>query len=124
MTTKRNKFRSKLEQTFFNQYKKNIAGYESISLPYVIEHKYTPDFDFGNNTYIETKGIFDSADRTKIKQVLKQHPHIRIILVFQNPKLKISKASKTTYADWCNKNNITWFDSKNVSSIQKFIDTL
>jgi hypothetical protein len=31
-------------------------------------------------------------------------------MVFQNSKGKIRKGSKTTYADFCDKNNIVWAD--------------
>lgn len=29
----------------------------------------------------------------------------RFVMVFQNPQRRISKASKTTYAGWCENNN-------------------
>ena len=40
----------------------------------------------------------------------KQHPELDIRFVFMNPKGKIRKGSKTTYADFCDKNDIIWAD--------------
>ena len=36
--------------------------------------------------------------------IKKSYPHLDIRFVFQNPKNKLYKGSKTTYADWCDKN--------------------
>jgi hypothetical protein len=70
---------------------------------------YNPDFiDHANKTIFETKGLFDAADRRKILAVIEQNPDWRVVLVFQNPQRRISKASKTTYAQWCDKNEVEW----------------
>ena len=82
--------------------------YESTKVSYVIQHHYTPDFVLPNGTYLECKGYFAPEDRRKIKNVKEQHPELDIRMVFQNPYNKISKRSKTTYAKWCEKNNIPW----------------
>ena len=82
---------------------------EPDKIPYVIEHTYTPDFyDADREIYYETKGYWPASDRRKLLAVLKQNPDIRIVMVFQNPHLKISKKSKTTYANWCNRHGIEW----------------
>lgn len=52
---------------------------------------------------MESKGIFDTADRQKHLYIKKQYPHLDIRFVFDNPNGKIYKGSKTTYADWCRK---------------------
>lgn len=70
-------------------------------------HKYYPDWVVGD-MILETKGIWDAEDRKKIMHVLGQHPGIDLRMVFENPKLPIYKGSKTTYADWCDKNKIKW----------------
>ena len=82
--------------------------YESTKVPYVIQHHYTPDFLLTNGIYLECKGYFAPEDRRKIKNVKEQHPELDIRMVFQNPYNKISKRSKTTYAKWCEKNDIPW----------------
>ena len=69
---------------------------------------YTPDFVLDNGIIVETKGLFDSEDRRKHLEVRKQHPYLDIRFVFSNAKAKLYKGSKTTYADWCDKNNFLW----------------
>ena len=69
---------------------------------------YTPDFQLDNGIFIETKGIFDSEDRHKHIQVRKQHPELDIRFVFSNSKSKLYKGSKTTYGDWCEKNDFLY----------------
>ena len=82
--------------------------YESTKVSYVISHNYTPDFVLPNGVWLETKGYWDSKDRKKIKSVIQQNPDIDLRMVFQAPYNTISKKSKTTYASWCEKNNIKW----------------
>ena len=117
MTKKKtSKFRSKLEE--------NIATlldglgvsfeYESEKLGYTIEHSYTPDFVLPNYTYLEAKGYWSPADRRKILSVKKDNPDIDLRMVFQSPYNKISKKSKTTYAQWCEKHDIPWSSYQNI----------
>ena len=68
--------------------------------------KYTPDFILPNGIIIEAKGLFTAEDRRKHKEIKGQHPELEIRFVFENSKRRISKASKTTYADWCDKMKI------------------
>lgn len=63
---------------------------------------YTPDFILPNGVIVETKGRFVTADRKKHKLIKEQFPHLDIRFVFSNPNQRISKTSRTTYADWCN----------------------
>lgn len=73
-------------------------------MPYTIpatNHTYTPDFILPNGIIVEAKGIFDTDDRQKHLLVKKQYPHLEIRFVFSNPKTKLYKGSKTSYADWC-----------------------
>ena len=110
--------------TFRSQLEKDIAKlleglgvsyeYESEKLGYTIEHNYTPDFVLPNYTYLEAKGYWSSEDRRKIKNVLKDNPEIDLRMVFQSPFNKISKKSKTTYAQWCDRNDIPWTSYQNI----------
>ena len=116
MTTSDDKFRSQLEKrvatlltTLGVSYK-----YESEKLNYTIEHTYTPDFVLPNYTYLEAKGYWSPADRRKILNVLKANPEIDLRMVFQSPYNTISKKSKTTYAQWCDKHNIPWTSYQNI----------
>lgn len=72
------------------------------------EHKYTPDFVLPNGIIIETKGRFITADRQKHLLLAIYHPHLDIRFVFSNPNARISKTSKTTYADWCEKHGFLY----------------
>ena len=57
-----------------------------------------------------TKGRFVLEDRKKHLLVKQQHPELDIRFVFSNSKNKINKKSKTTYADWCEKNGFKYAD--------------
>jgi len=117
MTKKKtSKFRSQLEENIA----KLLDGlgvsfeYESEKLGYTIEHSYTPDFVLPNYTYLEAKGYWDPKDRRKILAVKKDNPDIDLRMVFQSPYNKISKKSKTTYAQWCEKHDIPWSSYQNI----------
>ena len=88
--------------------------YESTKVPYQIQHNYTPDFLLPNGVYLECKGYWEPEDRRKIKAVKEQNPEIDLRMVFQSPYNKISKKSKTTYAQWCEKHNIPWTSFANI----------
>ena len=104
--------------TFRSQLEKRIATllttlgvsyeYESTKIPYTIQHNYTPDFVLPNHVYLEAKGYWAAEDRRKILAVKKDNPDIDLRMVFQSPYNKISKRSKTTYAQWCDKHEIPW----------------
>lgn len=72
--------------------------------------KYTPDFVLENGIIIESKGRFLTQDRQKHLLVQKQNPFLDIRFVFSNSKTKISKRSKTTYGDWCDKHGFPYAD--------------
>tara|TARA_Y100000593_G_scaffold52128_1_gene97928 strand:+ start:188 stop:496 length:309 start_codon:yes stop_codon:yes gene_type:complete len=82
--------------------------YESEKIPYVIQHHYTPDFVLPNHVYLEAKGYWAPEDRRKILAVKKDNPDMDLRMVFQSPYNTISKRSKTTYAQWCEKHEIPW----------------
>jgi hypothetical protein len=89
--------------------------YETTKIKYVVPeslHTYTADFKLPNGIIVETKGRFVLADRKKHLLVQQQHPNLDIRFVFSNSKTKISKGSKTSYADWCNKNNFKYADKE------------
>lgn len=89
------------------------AEYECFRIPYTIPatpHYYTPDFLLPNGVIIETKGRFTIEDRKKHLLIKDQFPDLDIRFVFSNSKNKIRKGSKTTYADWCDKNGLQYAD--------------
>lgn len=90
-------------------------SFEELVIPYVKPEKpakYTPDFVLENGIIIESKGRFLTEDRQKHLLVQKQHPEYDIRFVFSNSKTKISKRSKTTYADWCEKHGFLYADKE------------
>lgn len=90
-------------------------GYETQRIEYTVPEtvrKYTPDLILPNGIIVETKGRFVVADRKKHLLIQKQRPDLDIRFVFSNSKTKISKGSKTSYADWCNKNNFIFADKE------------
>lgn len=85
-------------------------SYESEKISYIQPEKkrtYTPDFVLlkkdGSKMYIESKGRWVLDDRKKHELILSQYPELDIRFVFSNPNARISKKSKTTYADICDK---------------------
>jgi len=85
--------------------------YETERIKFIQPEKnrtYTPDFILPNGIILEAKGRFVAADRTKHKLVRDQHPELDIRFVFMNPRVKLSKKSKTTYGDWATKNGFQW----------------
>ena len=110
------KFKSKLEEKVADLLT-NLGvsyEYESTKIPYTIQHNYNPDFLLPNNIYLETKGYWDAKDRRKILAVKKADPSIDLRMVFQAPYNKISKKSKTTYAQWCERHDIPWTSFHNI----------
>ena len=89
--------------------------YETTVIDYVkpeTYHKYTVDFTLPNGILVETLGRWVLEDRKKHMLIKQQHPELDIRIVFQNPRGKIRKGSKTTYADYCDKNGIIWAEKE------------
>ena len=108
--TKTSKFRSQLEKRVADLLTELgvTYEYETTKIAYEIQHNYSPDFILPNGVVLECKGYWDAADRRKIKSVKEQNPDIDLRMVFQAPFNTISKKSKTTYAQWCERHDIPW----------------
>ena len=112
---KKNGFKSGLEDSVSQQIESKgiVVEYETEKVDYIIpasSHTYNPDFKLPNGIRVETKGRFVLADRKKQLLVKEQNPQLDIRFVFTNSKNKINKKSKTTYADWCDKNGFKYAD--------------
>jgi len=107
-------FRSGLEEKVGDQIAKayGFIKYETEKIKYEVHEvrSYTPDFLLPNGIIIETKGRFIPEDRKKHLLIKEQHPELDIRFVFTNSNNKIRKGSKTSYADWCNKNGFLFAD--------------
>lgn len=116
-------YKSGLEQTVAEQIKSTPYDlkYETETIHYIVPErkaKYTPDFVFtkrnGNFMFVETKGRWTTADRQKMKHVLASNPGIDIRMVFQNPNQRLTKTSKTTYAEFALKLGIQHVAKKDI----------
>lgn len=113
----KNGYRSGLEEDLAESLRARGVKYtyEETKIRYIqpaSEHQYTADFELENGIIIESKGRFLVADRKKHLLIKRQQPHLDIRFIFSNSKQKISKASRTTYADWCNKNGFLYADKE------------
>lgn len=111
---KRKGYRSGLEIKIQDQLKELGVSfkYEQVKIEWedLKYRKYTPDFILPNGIIVESKGLFTAEDRRKHLLVKKQHASLDIRFVFESSKRRLSKISKTTYADWCNKNGFMYAD--------------
>tara|TARA_R100000935_G_scaffold47484_1_gene71576 strand:- start:244 stop:702 length:459 start_codon:yes stop_codon:yes gene_type:complete len=88
--------------------------FEKVKIDYIVParySKYTPDFKVikpNGHFFIETKGLWCTADRQKHLLLKRQHPLLDIRLLFQNASTKLYKGSKTTYADYATKHGFAW----------------
>ena len=102
------RYRSQFEANFARNLRerKITSLYEQDKIQYIPKPRtYTPDFYIKEGDfYVETKGRFFATDRTKHLLIKEQHPDIDIRFVFLNAKNKLDKRSRTTYAQWCEKN--------------------
>lgn len=103
------RFKSGLERRAWDAMPKKVT-YETDKVRYVVEHVYNPDFTIRKNTYIETKGRFLSSDRAKHLHIKEQHPEVKVHFLFGNAGNTLTKSSKTTYADWCEKHGFSYAD--------------
>lgn len=114
----RHNYKSNFENEIALKYPQ--LAYEEDILHYIVpetKRKYVTDWKIRDNVYIESKGKLTAEDRKKLLLVKEQHPEIKLYILFQNASNKITKRSKTTYADWCNKNGIEWADWKITKTI-------
>jgi hypothetical protein len=113
----KNGYRSGLEEEICRQLdaKGVVYEYEKSKIKYIkpaSEHQYTPDIVLDNGLVIELKGRFLVADRKKHMLIKRQQPHLDIRFVFSNSKQRLSKASRTTYAQWCEKYGFLYSDKE------------
>jgi hypothetical protein len=111
-------YRSGLEEDIGVQLKACgiAAEYEPFSIAYTqppLFRKYTPDYVLPNGIVIETKGRFTLEDRKKHIWIRDEYgPSLDLRFVFNNPRGKLRKGAKTTYADWCEQHGFKYSGSE------------
>ena len=108
------RFRSRFEAQVALSLEKQEIDFEFE--PHKIEFQppprvYIPDFYIpDHNFYIEVKGRLRQEGRVKHLLVKKQNPEVEVKFLFANSRKKIYKGSKTTHAQWAEKNGFEWAD--------------
>lgn len=102
-------FRSGLEEKIANQISQSgqTFAFEKFKIKWTkpeSKHTYKPDFLLKNGIIVETKGLFQTSDRQKMKRIKEMYPALDIRFVFSNAQARIAKKSKTTYAMWAEAN--------------------
>ena len=86
------------------------SNYEKVVCGKLDEQDVPFEYETVNLHYEVSEQRFTTADRKKMLLVIAQHPDKDIRMVFQRHTNKLFKGSKTTYSNWCDKNNIKWAD--------------
>jgi hypothetical protein len=106
-------FKSKLERVNANFLEEHGVDFlyepKEGKISYLVpasKHTYTPDLILKTRTsgsiiIVETKGIWDYADRYKHALIKRVYPSLDIRFVFTRSATKTSKGAKQTYADIC-----------------------
>lgn len=85
--------------------------YESLKLPYSIDHTYHPDFILPNGIIIEAKGYFRPGDIAKMRAVKRAHPSLDIRFVFMYKDKRIP-GQKTTHEQWAERHGFPYASEK------------
>jgi hypothetical protein len=107
-------FKSKFEARVYSLIPDDLRGsvvYEPKDgkLDYVLPaSKYNPDFVLPNGIHVETKGKLTPEDRRKMIAVKAHNPDKDIRFVFMRARNTLNKSSKTSYAEWADRNGFPW----------------
>ena len=106
-------FRSHLERAVWAEVEAVQSGakFESLKLPYTLEHTYTPDIILPSGVVLEVKGRFivkGQDCRPKMLAIKKAFPDLDLRFILQNPGLPVTPRAKMTHADWCEKHGFPW----------------
>ena len=97
-------YRSKFELSIAQnlEQRKCSFDYESMTVRYVLNCRYTPDFILPNGVIIEAKGRLLKKDARKHRAIKKQFPDLDIRFVFADINNRV-EGSKFTNRQWCQK---------------------
>ena len=87
--------------------------YEAETFEYTLRSRYKPDLFLMNGIVLELKGFWKPSDRRKHVAMKEQHPDLDLRIVFQKNQL-LSRNSKSTYGDFCDKHGIPWCEWPNI----------
>jgi hypothetical protein len=107
MSSKR-KYKSKLE-TIVGGLLGPSWDYEPFRVPYTTHRHYNPDFVIGD-LLVEVKGYFRPGDTAKYTAIRDALTEQELVFYLSSPRAKVRKGGKITMAEWCEKNDIKWFD--------------
>ena len=68
---------------------------------------YIPDFGLANGTYVEAKGKFTPANRTRMLAFRDARPDMTVRILFQRDNW-LTKKHKTKYSDWAEAHNFDY----------------
>jgi hypothetical protein len=114
-------FRSALEKRISTKISPDFM-YEpkSISVEYMTEHKYSPDFVLPSipEVLIEVKGYFrESSEASKYVSIKRSNPNLEIIFIFSNsfkkahPNCRPRKdGTLLTLSEWCTKHGFLFYE--------------
>ncbi len=114
------KYRSKLEKECHELLGKDWH-YEPHRIAYIVRRNYTPDFVKGKY-YIEVKGFFRVGDTQKYKAIAEQlrAEGKHLVFLMPQPDKRTRKGGKITYRDWCAKNDIAIFSTKEIKELKEW----
>lgn len=83
-------------------------SYEELTLPYVLNGEYHPDFLLKKTgIVVEAKGLLDRDSKRKMIAIRKQYPDLDIRFLFMDAKKKVP-GTKQTHAQWADRNGFPW----------------
>ena len=69
---------------------------------------------------LSAKDIFDAGDTQKYRAISQCLPDTQeLIFVLMKPNQKVSKSTKLTMAEWCDKHEILWY---NIDTLKELVD--
>ena len=120
-------FRSTFEYEVSQELQPRGFSYEPTSIPYTVPRMYTPDFVFDRGdfiTYVECKGYFRAGDTQKYKAIVKSISWTEeLVFVLMKPNQKVSKTTKLTMSEWCDKHSIKWYTIDTLEELIEYVNT-
>lgn len=86
--------------------------YEELTLPYILNGEYHPDFVLKDSGIIvEAKGYLDRDSKRKMIAIRKQYPDLDIRFLFMYADKKVP-GTKQTHGEWATRNGYKWAEGE------------